>query len=167
MLKKVILGTLFIGLIAILVIGAIYRTMEKSQDAANSAGHGRGSSDSSVTAIPVDQRQGQGQGQAQVTDWLTLTGVVEQINESTLSIGLASDKPIIVEGRPWRFAQEQGFAARVGDKVSLTGFYDGEVFEVGQLTNATSDQTIYIREDNGRPFWAGGGRSSAVTQSSS
>jgi hypothetical protein len=157
MLKKVIVGTLFIGLIAVLVIGAIYRTMDKSQDARNSFGRGRGLSESRVAAVPVDQRQGQAQDQ--VREWLTLIGTVERIDESTLIIGLASGEPITVEGRPWRYALEQGFSAAVGDRLIVTGFYDGEVFEVGQLANSTSDQTLNIRQDNGRPLWAGGGRS--------
>jgi hypothetical protein len=157
MLKKVIVGTLFIGLIAVLVIGAIYRTMDKSQDARNSFGRGRGLSESRVAAVPVDQRQGQAQDQ--VREWLTLIGTVERIDESTLIIGLASGEPITVEGRPWRYALEQGFSAVVGDRLIVTGFYDGEDFEVGQLANSTSDQTLNIRQDNGRPLWAGGGRS--------
>jgi hypothetical protein len=163
MLKKVLIGTLFIGLTAILVIGAIYRTMEKSQDTPNVAGRGRGAGDSSVVAAPAEQRQ----GQAQVAEWLTLTGIVEQIDESILIVDLASGEPITVEGRPWRFALEQGFTAAVGDELIFTGFYDGEVFEVGQLTNTTSDQAVYIRQDNGRPLWAGGGRSSTGTNSHS
>lgn len=196
MLKKVIVGTLIIGLTAILVIGAVYRTSEKSQDTASAAGNGHGQSDTSVAAVTDGQRQGQGRGQgqgqvqgqsqgqsqgqgqgqgqaqgevqgevqAEVADWLTLAGVVEQIDESMLIVGLDSGESITVEGRPWRFAQEQGFTAAVGDNVILTGFYDDELFEVGQLTNASSDQITYIREDNGRPLWAGGGRSWAVTE---
>jgi hypothetical protein len=188
MLKKTIVGTLIIGLTAILVIGAVYRTSEKSQDTANAAGNGHGQSDTSVASVTDGRRQGQGrsqgqgqgqgqsqgQGQAQgevqgevqaeVADWLTLAGVVEQIDESMLVVGPDSGESITVEGRPWRFAQEQGFTAALGDNVILTGFYDGELFEVGQLTNASSDQITYIREDNGRPLWAGGGRSWAVTE---
>jgi hypothetical protein len=186
MLKKVIVGTLFIGFVGILVIGAVVRTMDKSQDTANSAGNGHGRSDSSVAVVPANQRQdtanstGNGRGrndssvatiplnegeaevQAEVAEWLTLTGVVEQIDESALIIGLAPDESITVEGRPWRFAREQGFAAAVGDKVILTGFYDGDVFEVGQLTNVTKDQVLTIREETGRPLWAGGGGHSAT-----
>ena len=76
-------------------------------------------------------------------------------------------KSITVEGRPWRFALEQGFTASVGDKVILAGFYDVDIFEVGQLANATSDLAIYIREDSGRPLWAGSGGSSAAAKSHS
>jgi hypothetical protein len=162
MLKKVIVGTLFIGLTAMLIIGASYRTMEKSQDTASAAGQGRGRSDASVVAGPVDQHQGQGQGQTQVAEWLTLTGSVAQIDESALIISHASGEAITVEGRPWRFALEQGFTAAVGDTLSVTGFYEGDVFEVAQLANASRDQAVTIRQENGRPLWAGGGRPSAL-----
>jgi hypothetical protein len=61
-------------------------------------------------------------------------------------------------GRPWTFAQEQGFTAEAGDRVTLVGFYENGEFEVGQLDNLTTGLSVTIREDSGRPLWAGGGR---------
>jgi hypothetical protein len=40
----------------------------------------------------------------------------------------------------------------------LVGFYEGDDFEVGQIDNATNGQTVLVRDENGRPLWAGRGR---------
>jgi len=48
--------------------------------------------------------------------------------------------------------------AQAGDQVTLTGFYEGDTFEAAQISNATSGEAVSIRDDAGRPLWAGGGR---------
>ena len=100
---------------------------------------------------------GDGAGQAQVDEWVTLQGSVVSVDEDALVVQ-AGGEQIEVENRPWWFAQEQGFSAQVGDQVVLVGFYENGEFEVGQLSNATSGQVVGIREENGRPEWAGRGR---------
>ena len=97
-------------------------------------------------------------GQAQVDAWLTMQGTVASIDVNGLVILTADGQEIVMANRPWWFAQDAGFVAEVGDEVDLVGFYEGEGFEVGQITNATSGQIVPIREQNGRPLWAGGGR---------
>jgi hypothetical protein len=112
-------------------------------------GNGRGEVDDQVTP---------GVGQDEVHDWITLQGTVSNVDESALLIRLSSGEVVTVEGRPWQFAQEQGFSAATGDEIALTGFYEGENFEAGQLANITDNLVIEIRQENGRPLWAGGGR---------
>lgn len=97
-------------------------------------------------------------GQDEVHDWITLQGTASDVDESALLICLSSGEVVTVEGRIWRFAQEQGFSAATGDEIALTGFYAGENFEAGQLANITDNLVIEIRQENGRPLWAGGGR---------
>jgi hypothetical protein len=104
--------------------------------------------------VPGD---GTGTGQAQVDEWVTLQGSVVSVDEDALVVQ-AGGEQIVVENRPWWFAQEQGFSAQVGDQVVMVGFYENGDFEVGQLSNATSGQVVDLREENGRPGWAGSGR---------
>lgn len=99
-----------------------------------------------------------GVGQAELHEWITLQGTVTSIDENALVIQSDSGELVTVENRPWWFAQEQGFSAVIGDEVALTGFYESENFEAGQLTNITTNLVIEIRQENGRPLWAGGGR---------
>ena len=99
-----------------------------------------------------------GTGQAEVDAWLTLRGTVVSLDESSLVVQTADGEQVVVENRPWWFAQEQGFSARPGDEVTLVGFYEEGEFEVGRLDNLSAGLTVPIREETGRPLWAGRGR---------
>ena len=106
-----------------------------------------------------NQTSGQaGVGQAQMSEWVTLQGTVLQVDANALVVEANSGGLLTVENRPWWFAQEQGFTAGVRDEVTLTGFYDDDEFEAGQLENVTSGVAVEIREASGRPGWAGRGR---------
>ena len=101
---------------------------------------------------------GWGVGQALVDEWLIVQGTVTGIDVNGLVVQTTEGQEFIVENRPWWFVQEQGFSAEVGDEVELVGFYEADEYEVGQITNVTRGQIVPIREENGRPLWAGGGR---------
>jgi hypothetical protein len=135
------------------------------------AGNGRGATDGlqAQTTAPLGSTapgDGTGIGLAQVDEWVTLEGVVVSVDSVELVVRTTDGQEILVDGRPWQFTQEQGFSAQVGDQVTLIGFYEdvdpltgsGHSFEVGQIQNASNGQTVVIREDSGRPLWAGGGR---------
>jgi hypothetical protein len=101
---------------------------------------------------------GAGTGQAQVDAWLTLQGSVVSVDSGALVVETEDGEQVVVEGRPWWFAQGQGFVAQEGDELAVVGFYEGDEFEAGQLNNLSSGLSVPIREENGRPLWAGGGR---------
>lgn len=203
MLKKILLGTLFIGLIGVLVAGAVIRTIDKTERVAEARGYGygrdhdeadecaegesgqgRGRGNGGVDAYaaggsgrgrgeyggqgfvvspqpngredaPGDQT---GTGQANVEKWLMLQGTVVSVDTDTLVVQATNGEQTTMENRPWRFAQEQGFSTQVGNQVTLVGFYEGDDLEVGQIDDATSGQTVLLRDENGRPLWAGRGR---------
>jgi len=118
----------------------------------DSQGHGQG------------RGQGRGQagnagaGQANVEAWIVLTGTVQGVDSSALVVETSEGQEIVVEGRAWSFAQESGFEAQSGDQVELTGFYEDTNFEVGQIRDLSSGQSVTLRQESGRPLWAGGGR---------
>jgi hypothetical protein len=105
-------------------------------------------------------------GQANVEEWLTLQGTVMSVDADTLVMETDNGEQVSVENRAWWFAQEQGFSAQVGDQVTLVGFYEGDDpstgselrFEVGRIDDVTQGQTVLVRDENGRPLWAGRGR---------
>jgi hypothetical protein len=150
---------LFIGLIGILVTGAVIRTIDKTERVAEAYGYPRGQGQAINRA---QGRLGQGQrrdnGQAQVEEWLTIQSTVVSVDADTLVVQTLSGQQVAVENRAWWFAQEQSFSAQVGDQVTLVGFYQGDDFEVGRIENATNGQTVLVRDENGRPRWAGRGR---------
>jgi len=202
MLKKIVLGTLLVGLIGILVVGAVSRTMDKTERVAEASGRGYGRNSAETdTYAPSGSGQGfgvsdprpelgtksqpngrggyaqdsnrggyggrgredapgdqTGTGQANVEEWLTLQGTVVNVDADTLVVQTVNGEQVTIENRPWWFAQEQGFSAQVGDQVTLIGFYEDNDFEVGQIDDITSGQTVLVRDENGRPLWAGRGR---------
>lgn len=105
--------------------------------------------------------EGAGTGKAEVDQWLTLSGTVESVDSSALVVHTTGGQQIVLENRGWWFAQDQGFTAEDDDEVSVSGFYEGDDFEVGQIDNLTNGKTVTIREESGRPRWAGGGRRGA------
>lgn len=125
------------------------------------AGAGRRAAEQAAVA---DQGQGQGSagapgtGQAEVGAWVILEGSVTTVDGSALVVETTDGEELVMDGRTWSFAQDLGFWAQVGDKVTLRGFYDGEEFEVGGIANETQSLEVQIRDESGRPLWAGGGR---------
>lgn len=102
---------------------------------------------------------GAAQGEPQVLaatedhQWITVSGAVLSIDDTQMTVQTDSGEVVIAD-RPWSFALEAGFTAQPGDQVTLTGFYENETFETGQLANG--DLVVAIREESGRPLWAGG-----------
>lgn len=111
-------------------------------------GNGQGTGRAAETGI----------GQAQVDSWVQLQGMVVAADVDGLAIALANGEEFLLEGRAWRFAQEQGFSAEAGHSMMLTGFYEDGKLEVGQIDNLSTAHTTAIRNETGRPLWAGGGR---------
>jgi hypothetical protein len=158
MLKKVVFGLLVVGLIGILAAGAVTRTLAKTGDE-EGYGRGQGSGQSVANSRGDITRDGDqtGTGQAEVDEWLTLSGTVTSADADLLVVETAGGE-VAVENRGWWYAQEQGFTVQVGDELVLTGFYENEDFEVGQIEDLTSGQTVTLRDETGRPMWAGRGR---------
>ena len=172
MFKKIVMGVLLIGLVAVLFVGGAIRTLDKAGETDQGNGQGNGqtqtgtddcSDQESKDRQPGNNIAGGGQegvGQARVDTWLELAGTVTDVNAHDLAIELDSGEAVSVSGRAWQFAQQNDFTAAAGDSVKLTGFYEGERLEIGEIVNESSGQSILIRDDSGRPFWSGGQRES-------
>ena len=124
----------------------------RSGGSTGSGGNGGGSRQAGATGEPLALAE------EQFTELTTLQGSVASVDLADEVLINVDGGQIVLEGRSLSFAVSQGFTAQAGDEMVLTGFYDGEDFEVVQLTNQTSQQVIQLRESSGRPLWAGGGR---------
>ena len=130
------------------------------------SGRGRNAGTSGGAAAPGTgngtvsgtSQRGSGTPQAEVEEWLTIQGTVTGTDSDALLVETADGQQVVVENRGWWFAQEQGFSTQVGNQVTLTGFYDGDQLEVGQISDGSNGQTVQIRDESGRPLWAGRGR---------
>lgn len=197
MLKKIILWSLFGGLVVILLVGAVNRTMAKSGDEALLGGQGAGrgqaagvehEADEYELAAPAVQGQGRSAGgglgdgsgvesgvreqnwgqyaendgipdAAQYAEELvTLEGAIDFVDAAGMTIRTGAGE-IEIGGQAWRYILEQGFAFQAGELVRLHGFYETpDHFEPVMVENLSQDRQIQLRELNGRPLWAGGGR---------
>lgn len=100
-------------------------------------------------------RDGTHDGIADVSEWITVTGTVQSVSSYEVVITLNDGTTFELDGRELYFLNEIGLVLNVGDSVTILGFYDDGIFEVGQIT--TSSGTVVIREDDGTPLWTGGG----------
>jgi len=185
MLKKVLFGVLVMGLSGVLAAGAINRTNDRLEretrgaqdrqsrqaDASespgqwNGGGQGAGQGDrrqDEETKVPLGQgNQGNRQGDRdsdEIVEPLQENGVVTAVNEDALLVDTAGGETLIVEGRAWMYALDQGFQVEVGDQLALSGFYEDDEWKTNEIENLSNGMRLVIRSDRGRPMWAGQGR---------
>jgi hypothetical protein len=103
---------------------------------------------------PLD---GTGDGIADVDEWITVSGTVESVSSYEVIVNLSDGSVVTIDGRELSYLTELGFVAESGDSLTIVGFYEDGIFEVGRVDNTTSGQTTIIREDDGTPLWAGSG----------
>lgn len=187
MLKKIILWTLYAAFVGILIFGAISRTTAKidadnglqagnaaEREAAGnpeSGGNGNAYGQEKAASPQVDEPAEQEEAAAPQLDeaagqeghdtaeheWATLTGTVSSILPRGMTVAETNGQNIEIARKPWRFAQEQGFAPQVGDQITLDGFYEDGKFEAAVITDLTKGQTVYLRDEAGHPLWAADG----------
>lgn len=174
MLKKIVSGTLFVGLVAVLVIGAANRTSARAESSSEadhtvvtteaSNGEGLGVRGQGYEG-QGSEGQGYGRGRDEaglaqadaVTGWVAVDGTVTEVTGEEIIVETEDGQTVSVGGRPWSYAQEQQFGVQVGDRLRLHGFYEGEELEVGRIENQRSGASAQMRDADGRPKWAGRG----------
>jgi hypothetical protein len=139
MVKKLVLGVLFVGLVGVLVVGAINRTLAKMEQS-------NGGRESSA------QRGQNGAGTQ-----ITFAGTVAGVGDDALTLVGADGEQVMIEGRAWLFACETNFAVQPGEAITARGFFEDGEFKVSSLYNAATGAAITIRDESGRPAWAGRG----------
>lgn len=129
---------------------------EPGQDGYGRAGRGQGLSTGRGPGEPT----GYGEGLDHPVDtWTSIAGTVIYLdNDTTLQ---TEDGEVVVHVGPTWYLDSQGFQVSVGDEVVVTGFYEGDVFEVGAIENQTTGDTLTLRDEAGHPLWAGRGRGGA------
>ena len=183
MLKKIALGIVLAGVSGGLIYGAVIRTAQRAEIGAGRIGASGSRGNQGRLAVEENQNTGQrngnnrdgsggqgrnnadgsfipsaGSGLAQVDEVYEITGIVSFVDEDQIVVLDETGGQTIVENRAWWYALDAGFSAAAGDALQLIGFNDDGVFETISLENVTQSITVQIREESGRPLWAGGGR---------
>ena len=95
--------------------------------------------------------------QAQVDEWITIEGTLMSFQGGSMTINTPQgDINTFQTGQP-RFFAEQNVSFQVGDEIIVVGFYEGEQFMAGDITQAATGARVMLRDPNGRPLWAGPG----------
>ena len=140
-------------------------------------GQGQGQAQGQGQGQPQGQGQGYqggqgqaagGQGQAQnpnagtpqanVTDWTTVTGMVNSFDGVGVSLTTTDGAPLWVQFGQSRYVTAQGVTFTAGDHLTVSGFEENGQFQAGTVVNDTTGQTLNLRDATGRPLWAGGGQ---------
>jgi hypothetical protein len=132
------------------------------------AGSGRGGNGSSGGKGVGQGRQGGaddlGEGIADhpVESWLTLNGRVTELTGDELTLETDDGLVTMHLGPDW-YWESEGITLHDGDEVDVTGFYEGDAFEVAEIKNLDSGEVVSLRDETGRPRWAGRGRVGRVS----
>jgi len=103
------------------------------------------------------RNSGAGQGRNETErniEWDTLTGKVTAV-DGDVTIQTAEGDVLVGMGQS---AYREDFALEVGDEVTVLGFHEDGEFKAGTVENLTTGETITLRDETGRPLWAGQGR---------
>ena len=184
MFKKVLLGMLAVVVIGAVVVGVADALTGKSVAAQGIAaqgvvqtqavaGNGQGNGGQGQgQAQTGTQTQGQGRGnggqgqttnttpgtpQANITQTVTIAGVVQSFDGVGISVTTDDGAPLWVQLGQSRYVSAQGAVYNAGDHVTVTGFYENGQFQASSVVNDTTGQTLTLRDASGRPLWAGGG----------
>lgn len=185
MVKKIVLGTLLVGLVGVLVFGAVNRTVAKSGENRSVAsrlaleeglssegngntggrGQGRGAEYAKALGGNVQEKLGIPDPQADAGQWQMLQGSVASLDDLALVLTLQDGSQLFIEGRPWAYALEQNFSPAVGSTLQVNGFHEDGEFKAAEIKDLTGGTSLILRQPSGRPMWAGRGWGSASSGS--
>ena len=100
---------------------------------------------------------GAGQGRNETVrniEWETLTGKVSVIDHE-VAIQTAEGEVLIGMGQS---AYREGFELAIGDEITVLGFHEDGEFKARTVENLATGETLTLRDETGRPLWAGQGR---------
>ena len=87
-------------------------------------------------------------------EWLTLSGTVLSVTNKVLTVTREDGQSLLIERRPWRFAQENGFTTSPGNQLEIIGFIENDLFQIAQIHDLTTDLLVRLRDETGHPLWA-------------
>lgn len=106
-------------------------------------------------------RTGTGNGAPQpqngFQEWVTLLGTVSSYNPPELTLTTIDGQEWSVQLSNVNYLNEIGFSLIEGETVTVKGFYDHDGgFTAGEITLQSGETTYTLRDQSGRPEWAGG-----------
>ena len=129
-----------------------------ASDCGEDGGHGHGSA-SEASGRGAGGRGQAGGGMASTEwmapiEWETRTGTVILVDHE-VTIETADGEVLVGMGQS---AFWEDFALDIGDQITVTGFSEDGEFKAGTVENLTTGESLTLRDQTGRPVWAGQGR---------
>ncbi|MFZ5915651.1 MAG: hypothetical protein ACOYZ7_01805 [Chloroflexota bacterium] len=186
MIKKILLGTAFVGLLAVLVAGGVIRTLDKTSQVAEARGAGQGygvdhqagvdgqetgygqGNGNAGAAAGSGLGRGQGNGlaerqyanlEAAPEEWLEYQGTVLQPPADGVDLViLTADGEELTVGTGPMYMAGQGFTLQAGEQIQVRGYWEDGEFKAAQVTRHSDGRSIDLRDESGRPLWGGRGQ---------
>ncbi len=179
MFKKILIWSIYAGVVGLLIYGAVIRTEAKTQgnkfqpegrledeslgQEGGGGGWSRNGEESRGRAGEGSGRNGSSSGSGdevnlaedQEHDWISLAGVVSNLDAESLWIETGQAENLEITGRTWLFISESDILISIGDQVELSGFYEDDEFELALIQDLTTGAFLQVRENSGRPLWSG------------
>lgn len=127
-----------------------------SQVVANRGG-GRGSRGGNAARGSAGSN-GMNEPQAVAPEWVTYTGTVQSADSTGFDILTDAGEIIWVDSGNQYFVQNLGLSVQPGDVVTVTGYWMDDTLAAAQVTLASTGEVFVMRDEYGRPLWAGGPR---------
>jgi len=88
--------------------------------------------------------------------WETIEGVVTALPDLEITL---DDGTVVEAGLgPDAYRQAADFNIEIGQRLSVFGYEEDGEFKAAEVTNLTTDERITLRDESGRPAWAGQGQ---------
>ena len=100
---------------------------------------------------------GAGVPQIEIDEWVTVEGTLMSFQGGNMTMSTTDGSLLSFKTGQPRFFAEQGITFSVGDEIVVVGFYQGDVFQAGDITQVSTGSRVMLRDPNGRPLWAGSG----------
>ena len=161
MLKKIVIGILFVTVIGAGVAAAAYQasapeiavepdTPQAKPELANQGGSSQGNGNAGADA--GNQPQG---GQEELSQPWEGRGTILALDDLGMTVLLADGSQAYVELGPPEYWQAQDVALEVGQEVTITGSnLDGQIH--AYQVQLAGGQTLQLRNETGQPLWSGG-----------
>jgi hypothetical protein len=181
LVKKILLWSVYAGVVALLIFGAVIRTEAKvgqvyyqpglNFESKDSGSLGQGNRENEKSK---DNEEGEtlndrgsrgsfsGNGEEELlgaeeeNDRISLAGVVVSLEPESLWIAIDQAEDLELTGRAYRFILESEFLISVGNQVEISGLYENGEFKISWIQNLITGQELRIRQDSGKPLWGGG-----------
>lgn len=95
--------------------------------------------------------------QAQVDEWITIEGTLMSFQGGNMTMETSEGELLSFQTGQPRFFAQQNATFQVGDEIIVVGFFDGDQFTAGDITQVSTGLRVMLRDPNGRPLWAGPG----------